>query len=78
MIIDTHAHIGKLLTFDMTTEQILYSMDQYGVDFSLISNIEAAEGDHEGNPVPAELQKPQNQILLNTLSEAKKEIGRAS
>ena len=72
MIIDTHAHIGKLLTFDMTTEQILYSMDQYGVDFSLISNIEAAEGDHEGNPVPAELQKPQNQILLNTLSEAKK------
>ena len=73
MIIDTHAHIGALPPFfDMTTEQVLYSMDKYGIDFSLISSIEAAENDHEGNPVPAFLQKPQNVILKDTLEAVKK------
>lgn len=34
MIIDTHAHIGALPPFfDMTTEQVLYSMEKYGIDF---------------------------------------------
>ena len=43
MIIDTHAHIGALPPFfDMTTEQVLRSMDKYGVDFTLVSSIEAA------------------------------------
>ena len=60
MIIDTHAHIGTILNFDMTVEQIIYSMDKYGVDFSLFSDIEAVENDHQGNPVPPSFQKPQN------------------
>ncbi len=73
MIIDTHAHIGALPPFfDMTTEQVLYSMEKYGIDFSLISNIEAAEYDHQRNPVPAFRQKPQNVILRDTLDAVKK------
>lgn len=73
MIIDTHAHIGALPPFfDMTTEQVLYSMEKYGIDFSLISDIEAAEYDHQRNPVPAFLQKPQNVILRDTLDAVKK------
>ena len=40
MIIDTHAHIGTLPPFDMTIEQVLYSMDKYGIDFTILSNIE--------------------------------------
>lgn len=67
MIIDTHAHIGKVLSFDMTIEQILYSMERYGVDFTLLSNIEAVENDHEGNPVPKRFQKPQNELLRQTV-----------
>ncbi len=76
MIIDTHAHIGNMLLFDMKTEQVLRSMERYGVDFSLISNIEAAEFDHQGNPVPEFLQKPQNQVLKETLAEARKAPGK--
>ena len=36
MIIDTHAHIGTLPPFDMTIEQVLYSMDKYGIDFTIL------------------------------------------
>ena len=32
MLIDTHAHIGKILKFNMTVEDLLYSMERYGVE----------------------------------------------
>ena len=72
MIIDTHAHIGTILNFDMTVEQIIYSMDKYGVDFSLFSDIEAVENDHQGNPVPPSFQKPQNTVLRESIDQVKK------
>ena len=67
MIIDTHVHIGHMLGFDMTPEDVLYSMDRYNISFSLVSNIEAAEFDHEGRPIASYFQKTQNQILRETL-----------
>ena len=67
MIIDTHAHIGTLPPFDMTIEQVLYSMDKYGIDFTILSNIEGAENDHQQNPVPPPCSKPQNQLLRETI-----------
>ena len=67
MIIDTHVHIGNMLDFDMTEEQVLYSMEKYGISYSLVSNIECSEFDHEMNLLPSRLQKPQNQVLENTL-----------
>ena len=72
MIIDTHAHIGTILNFYMTVEQIIYSMDKYGVDFSLFSDIEAVENDHQGNPVPPSFQKPQNTVLRESIDQVKK------
>ncbi|MBQ3265029.1 MAG: amidohydrolase family protein [Ruminococcus sp.] len=48
MIIDTHVHIGKSLEFDLREDDVLYSMERYGIDFSLVSNIESAELDHNG------------------------------
>lgn len=72
MIIDTHTHIGKILNFNMTEGDILYSMKKYGIDFSLISNIEAAENDHEGRPIPTQFQKAQNNVLEDTLAVARK------
>lgn len=71
MIIDTHVHIGKILVFNMTQQDVLYSMDRYGIDFSLVSNIECAENDHSGNPVPHDLQKSQNAVLKKTLEFAR-------
>ena len=67
MIIDTHVHIGTCIGFDMRPEHVLYSMEKYGIDFSIVSNGEAAEYDHEGRPIPAELQKSQNETFLDTV-----------
>lgn len=70
-IIDTHVHIGNMLDFALTEDMVLYSMDKYGINFSLVSNIEAAEYDHFGRAVPYEYQKDQNTLLRNTLRFAK-------
>lgn len=67
MIIDTHVHIGTMIGFDMRPEDVLYSMDRYGIGFSLVSDIEAAEYDHRGVPVPPALCRPQNEIFRDTL-----------
>lgn len=67
MIIDTHVHIGKSLDFDLRPEDVIYSMQKYDISFSLVSNIEGAEFDHLGDPIPAHLQKSQNEILKETL-----------
>lgn len=71
MIIDTHVHIGEMLDFKMTPDDVLYSMERYGIDFSLVSNIEAAEFDHTGRAVPKALQKSQNQCFQETLDFAR-------
>ena len=71
-IIDTHVHIGNMINFVMTEEMVLYSIAKYGIDFSLISNIEAAEFDHQGNPVPKELQQSQNDLLKQTICVARR------
>ena len=72
MIIDTHTHIGKMLNFNMKTEDLLYSMEKYGIDFSLFSNIEAAEFSHSGIKVPFFMSKPQNKLLIKSVAEARK------
>lgn len=72
MIIDTHAHIGRMIGFNMTEEQLLYSMEKYGIDFSLVSNIEAAECAHNGMTIPRILQKSQLRVLKSTLDIARR------
>lgn len=67
MIIDSHVHIGTIMNFNMTEEQVIYSMQKYGISFSLVSNIECAENDHNMKPIPEDLQKPQTLVLENTL-----------
>lgn len=50
--IDAHAHIGQIMNFNMTPEMILESMAKYEIDFTLLSNGEAAEVDHDQQPIP--------------------------
>ncbi len=71
MIIDTHAHIGKMLTFNMPEENVLYSMEKYGIDFSLVSNVEATENSHSGMKIPKIFQKSQNRVLEKSLKFAR-------
>lgn len=76
MIIDTHVHIGNMLNFVLTEEDVIYSMDKYGIDYSIVSSLNAAEFDHELKPVPAEYQHSQLECLEDALSFARKYPGR--
>lgn len=76
MIIDTHVHIGKFFDFDLKPEDVLYSMEQYGIDYSLVSSIDATEVDHEQNPVPKELLVPQTECLRRCLEFAHSNPGK--
>ena len=71
MIIDTHVHIGHMIGFNMKEKDVLYSMEKYGVDFSLVSNIEGAEFSRKGHKVPRIFQKSQNRILRKTIDFAR-------
>ena len=68
MIIDTHVHIGRFMDFEMKPEDVIYSMERYGIDFSLVSNGDAVEFDHVGQKIPDAYQIPQNECFRRTLS----------
>ena len=52
MIIDSHVHIGKILNFNMRKQDVLYSMDAYGIDYSIVSDVRATEFDHQQRELP--------------------------
>lgn len=72
MIIDTHVHIGKILDFDMNCENVLYSMDKYGIDYSIVSDSRAVEFDHDLKPLPKEMQFSQLECAAGAVEFAKK------
>lgn len=72
MLIDTHVHIGKMIGFEMSEDDVIDSMDRYGVDFSLVSDIEAAEFDHTGRLIPDALQVSQNDAFAKALDFARR------
>lgn len=72
MLIDTHVHIGKALGFEMRNKDVIYSMDRYGVDFSLVSSVESIEFDHIGKRVPKRLQVTQNDAFEKALAFARR------
>lgn len=67
MIIDSHVHIGKALDFELKPEDVLYSMERYGIDFSMVSHLGGAEFDHRGKRIPQKWRRSQNDILKETL-----------
>lgn len=76
LIIDTHAHIGRSLNFNLTEDDLLYSIDKYKIDFTLISDINCAEFDHIGEKVPEKYQTTQNESLIRALKFAEKHSGK--
>ena len=57
MVIDSHAHIGNLWVLNLNVRKVLWSMEQYGVDFSLVSSIESTEYYEKGKHLPWPLRK---------------------
>ncbi len=72
MIIDTHVHIGSMLDFVMTEEDVLYSMEKYGIDYCLVSSINATEFDHELKLIPQKFQHSQIEATNDVIAFAKK------
>ncbi len=72
MIIDTHVHIGKMLNFVMTEPDVIDSMKRYHIDYSIVSNINAAEFDHDLKPIPQKYQYSQLECLNEVISFAQK------
>lgn len=72
MIIDTHVHIGNMLGFCLPEEDIIYSMEKYGISHSIVSSLNAAEFDHHLNPVPREYLHSQIECLKDVVNFAKR------
>ncbi len=72
MIIDTHVHIGNMIGFHLTEEDVLYSMRTYGISHSIVSCLDAAEFDHELRPVPPKFCHSQLECLHTAVNFAKK------
>ncbi len=72
MIIDSHAHIGRILILNLSVGKVLYSMERYGVDFSLVSSIESTEYFKPGSRLPWPLRKTQYSVCQKTIRAAKK------
>ena len=76
MIIDTHMHSGVVIGFDMSEDKVMASMNKYGIDIGIVSNIEATEGDHEPKLLPPNLQKSQEDCLRDNIRFARNNPGR--
>lgn len=72
MIIDSHAHIGNLLILNLSVRKVLYSMERYAVDFSLVSSIESTEYYSEGKRLPWPLRRTQYRVCKKTIRAAKR------
>ena len=71
MIIDAHVHIGKMLEFDMKKSEVLYSMEKYGIDYSIVSDCRAAEFDDDLKPLPIECSFSQLECAKGAVDFAK-------
>ncbi len=71
MIIDTHVHIGDMIGFRLTKEDVLYSMKQYGITHSIVSTLNAAEFDHKLRPIPPKFLHSQIECLHEVVDFAK-------
>lgn len=71
MIIDTHVHTGRMLNFNMKKSDVLYSMERYGISYSIVSDLRAVEFGHKGERVPKILRHSQMQCAQSAVDFAK-------
>lgn len=67
MIIDIHTHIGLASDFNLSEEDVLYSMKAYNIDYSIISNIDAVEYYPDLTEIPIEMQNHSLNVLMIVL-----------
>lgn len=72
MIIDSHVHIGEFLDSRLTPEDVIYSMDTYRIDYSIVSSVSGVEYDHDLKEIPLSQQISQIDCLNECLVFARK------
>lgn len=72
MIIDSHAHIGNLIVLNLSVRKVLWSMQEYGVDFSLVSSIRNTEYYDENRRLPWPLRQTPLRACRQTVRAAKR------
>lgn len=75
MIIDSHVHIGALSGRNLLPELLLRSMEEYGIDYALVSCGEAVEFDEEGQPFSADRRRDQYAANLPAVGMAREHPG---
>ena len=72
MLFDTHLHYGTNPLFNLPEEDLINMIKKYHIDIALVSNVNGAELDHKQNFIPMEFQKPQIEVLKESIAMAKK------
>ncbi|MGN1131514.1 MAG: hypothetical protein ACI4RL_01310 [Ruminococcus sp.] len=73
MIIDTHVHIGgEAVGFRMNEDMVIEAMEKYGIDFSIVSNCDSCEVNHQQKLLPVHRQISQEESLMRTIRFARK------
>lgn len=76
MVIDAHTHFGSILDFDMPENLLIQSMDKYGIDCAVVSNIQGVEFDHDNYPLTKNDLHNQNDINYAAIEFSRKFPGR--
>lgn len=71
MIVDIHVHIGSADGFNLSAEDVLYSMETYKIDYAIVSSIEAVEYYPDLTEIPTNLQKSQLECLNDCIKFAR-------
>lgn len=76
-MIDTHVHIGgEADGFTMNEEMVLYSMEKYNIDISIVSNGDSVEYGQDRKILPKEKQISQKQTLERIITFCRSNPGR--
>lgn len=72
MIIDSHVHIGgHVADFEMTEEDVIYSLNTYKIDSAIVSNADSVECDGSHNPLKEDRQISQYNSTVRTINFAR-------
>lgn len=71
MIIDTHVHFGKKLSFSMPQKSVISAMEKYNINKAIVSNAGSVEFDENHIVLPEKFQTSQLKTANDTIDFAK-------
>lgn len=66
MVIDSHIHFGKAISWDMPEQDLIRYIYEYHIDYAILSNVSGVEFDHSMKKIDHVRQYPQIQLNERT------------